>query len=101
MFNRVRLIKGHLNLTEKEFKKFKPGDSLWGDSSDPEALMEWSMEKVEEAKEELKKYKCTYKNIHYIYEYALEYYMANDDNEYAMGSDYDLAEREEMEDDVE
>lgn len=41
----------NLNLTEKEFKKFKPGDSLWGDSSDPEVLMEWSMEKVEEAKE--------------------------------------------------
>ena len=97
MFNTIILLKGEARLSRREYKNFSEGDTIWGADSSAEEIKRWDIEHEEEAKEELKKYKCsTYTNgsIYTIEEYALEYCECNDDGEFVIGSDYDLAEKE-------
>lgn len=99
MNNTIRLLKGEAELTKREFEAFTKGDTIWGADREPEELKRWSIEQEQEAKEELKKYCCTYnrynENLTDIEEYALEYFEADEDGEFISGSDYDLAEEKE------
>ena len=92
--NTIILKKGDLRLTKDEYKKFKKGDSIWGIAQCPEELKRWSADQKDEAKAELAKYKCSYKEdypLHNIEEYALEYCECDEDGEFVKGSDYELA----------
>lgn len=97
----IRLLKGEEILSYREYQNFEEGDTIWGNDSDAEELKVWEGKDKEEAKKELEKYKCSYLwgggdgNIKYIEEYALEYYLADEDGEFYQGSNYDLAEKEE------
>lgn len=94
MFNTIILKKGYARLTDKEYKGFSKGDTIWGVDRDPEELKSWGIEGEEQAKKELAKYKCTYSggNFWDIEEYALEYCECNEDGEFIQGSDFELAE---------
>lgn len=96
MNNTIRLIKGYRRLTNTEFKKFEKGAAIWGDSINVEEIKSWSIEQEEEAKEELKKYNCKYSKFNEqlveVEEYALEYFVADEDGELLAGSDYQMAE---------
>lgn len=93
-FNTIILKKGELTLTENKFKNFEKGDTIFGENSTPKELKRWSIEQKDEAKKELEKYRCTYRqpfSEHVIEEYALEYCECDEDGEFVQGSDYDLA----------
>lgn len=95
MFNTIILRKGSEILTNKEYKGFTNGDTIWGDNASPEELNRWPVEYKEEAKEILAKLKCTYEHDEaqsrwYITEYALEYCETDEDGEFVEGSDYDF-----------
>lgn len=94
MFNTIILLKGYQKLTEKEYRKFEKGNTIWGDNSDPEEIKRWNIEEKEDAKKELSKYHCKYQGGYDwdIEEYALEYCECDEDGEFVQGSDYDLAE---------
>lgn len=99
MFNTIILKKGEEKLTRSEWKKFEKGDTIWGDCSSPEELARWDVSQDNEAKAELAKYRCSYKEdgqLFKITEYALEYCECDDDGEFYQGSDFDLAEEEEI-----
>lgn len=97
MTNTINLIKGEERYTEKEWRGFQKGGTLWGtDCVEPEVLKSWPIEKEAEAKAELAKYRCEYYDGWAI-EYALEYFEANEDGEFVEGSDYELAESKEVE----
>lgn len=101
MYNTIILQKGETRLTYKERKKFSKGDSIWGEDENPEELKRWSANQEEEAKAELEKYRCTYKEsgqLYFVEEYALEYCKCNEEGEFMYGSDYDLAEEAPIED---
>lgn len=98
MFNTVILRRGDARLTRKEYRDFSKGDTIFGADSNSEELNRWPIEKEEEAKAELAKYKCKYENgieLVYITEYALEWCECDEDGELVQGSDYELAEEEE------
>lgn len=93
MFNTIILKKGYARLTNKEYKGFSKGDTIWGIDRNPEELKRWNIEDKEEAEKELAKYRCTYSggNLWDIEEYALEYCECDEEGEFVEGSDYDLA----------
>lgn len=98
MYNTIILKKGEARLTYRERKKFTKGDTIWGEDENPEELKRWSIDKVEEAKAELAKYRCSYKQgeqLYYVEEYALDYCECNEEGEFMLGSDFDLAEEAE------
>lgn len=95
-YNTIRLLKGTEYLNTREYKKFNPGDTIWGIDSDAEEISRWRYSEKEKALEALKNYKCSYKEVNGTYdieEYALEYFNVNEDGEFVDGSDYDLAEK--------
>lgn len=97
MYNTIILKKGDASLTKREMESFEKGDTIWGIDREPEEIKRWNIEQEEEAKEELKKYKCSYKNWQDgtdVKEYALEYCECDEDDEYVSGSDFYLAEEE-------
>ena len=93
MNNTIILKKGYARLTDSEYENFTKGDTISGNDSNPEELKRWSIDHEEEAKEELKKYNCTYKNDYgwNIEEYALEYCECDEEGEFVVGSDYEMA----------
>ena len=44
MLNMIRLLHGECRATSEEMKKFKKGDTIWGNDENPEELKRWSME---------------------------------------------------------
>lgn len=95
MFNTIILKTGYARLTNDEFKKFEKGDLICGNNSYPEEIKRWNIAQEEEAKEELKKFHCSYEKYNdylmEIEEYALEYCECDEDGEFLEGSDYDFA----------
>lgn len=94
MFNTIILKKGEALLSKREYKAFSKGDTIFGDNSNPEEIRKWNIEQEEEAKEDLAKHVCEYReNIDTwsIKEYALEYCECDEDGDFVEGSDYDLA----------
>ena len=95
MNNTIILLKGYALLTRTEYKKFNKGDTIFGNDSNPEEIKRWSIEQEQEAKEELAKHTCTYREnaeTWSIEEYALEYCECDEEGEFLQGSDYGLAE---------
>nr|DAR30122.1 MAG TPA: hypothetical protein [Caudoviricetes sp.] len=101
MNNTIILLKGKLAYSVSEYKEFSKGDTIWGDTSNPEELRRWDIRQIEEAKAELAKYNCSYTRataLYWVEEYALEYCECDEDGEFVQGSDFDLAkEKKEME----
>ena len=93
--NTIRLLHGECRATNEEMKKFKKGDTIWGNDTSPEELKRWKIEEAEEAKEELSKFCC--KSVRHneyltdIEEYALEFFQADESGEFVEGSDFELA----------
>ena len=100
MTNTINLIRGEQRYSDSEFNGFQKGETLWGrngeDYSEPAVLKSWPIEKEEEAKAELAKYRCEYYD-NWAIEYGLEYFEANEDGEFVEGSDYEIAETKEVE----
>lgn len=97
--NTIILLKGTETLTKREYKKFRKGNTLWGDMQDPEELKRWSIDQKEEAEKELANYRCEYRELRELFditEYALEYCVCDENGEFISGSDYDLAEEEKI-----
>lgn len=98
MNNTIILKHCEIRLTREEFKKFKKGDSICGEDNYPvEELKIWDMSNREEAKTELAKHHCTYKedgSLYNIQEYALEYCECDEDGEFVQGSDFEFAKEE-------
>lgn len=97
MNNTIRLLRGELRFTEQEYKRFQKGDTIFGENVPQEEMKRWSIDKKEEAKAELAKYRCSYGkdyDCHNVTEYALEYSELDEDGEFVNGGDYDLAEEE-------
>lgn len=94
MYNTIILLKGEDALTRVEYKKFEEMDTIYGDGSNPEELMRWSIDDEAEALEELKKYRCSYtqgEQIMYIEEYALMYCECDRSGEFIAGADFEPA----------
>ena len=53
MLDMIRLLHGECRVTNEELKKFKKGDTIWGNDENPEELKRWKIEEKEEAKKEL------------------------------------------------
>lgn len=93
--NTIRLLRGECRANNEEYKRFKKGDTVWGNDTNPEELKRWTIEEEEEAKAELKKFFC--KSVKYnehltdIEEYALEFFQADESGEFVEGSDFELA----------
>lgn len=92
-WNTIILREGFEVLTDKEFKNFEKGNTIYGADSNAKEVKRWSIEQ-EEAKAELAKLTCEYANG-YITEYALEYCECDEDGEFICGSDFELAEEKE------
>lgn len=95
MNNTIILLEGKANLTQREYKKFAKGDTIWGNDCYPKELERWNIEQINDAKAKLANYKCDYYNAGesvYITEYALEYCECDEDGEFIQGADFDLAE---------
>jgi len=95
MNNTIILKHCEIRLTREEFKKFKNGDSICGEGNYPvEELKRWDISDRDEAKRELEKHHCTYKedgSLNNIEEYALEYCECDEDGEFVQGSDFEFA----------
>lgn len=95
MLYMIRLLKGTCRVTTEELKKFKNGDAILGNDTDPEELKRWSIEQEEEAKKELAALRCRYarynEHLTDVDEYALEYFKADESGEFVEGSDFELA----------
>lgn len=97
MENTIILWKNEERLTPEEWKKFKKGDTIWGNDETPEEVRRWNITDAEEAKKELNLHKCSYERdgaLYNVAEYALEYCECDEDGNFVCGSDYDLAEEE-------
>lgn len=94
MNNTIRLLEGYERLTRREYKNFSKGDTIWGADSNPKELKRWNVEQEDEAREELKNYKCEYDegNDIDITEYALEFFESDEEGELIRGSDFELAD---------
>ena len=94
MNNTIVLKKGFARLTDREYKSFSKGDTIFGNNSNPTEIKRWCMDQEDAAKAELKKYKCSYRYGYLwdIEEFALEYCECDEDGEFVQGSDYDFAE---------
>lgn len=95
MLAMIRLLHGECRVTNEELKKFKKGDTIWGNDTDPEELKRWTIEEKEEAKKELAALRCRYarynEHLTDVEEYALEYFKADESGEFVEGSDFELA----------
>ncbi len=102
-YNAIRLLKGERRYGKKAFDKhFSKGDTIFGDDCEPVEIARWKAEDKAEAEEELAKYKCEYdygelQNAYYVTEYGLEYCDFDEEGEWEAGSDFDLAEEAEPE----
>lgn len=94
-YNTIILIEGFEVLTDKEYKNFEKGNTIWGIDNNAKEVKRWSIEQEDEAKAELAKLTCEYANGH-ITEYALEYCECDEDGDFICGSDFELAEEKEM-----
>ena len=93
--NTIILLKGNRMISREYYKKFNKGDTIWGEDVDPIELKRWSINQKEEAEAELVKHKCEYswgQELFYATVYALEYCECDEDGEFVVGSDYELAE---------
>ena len=102
-FNTVSLIHGEASLTYSEWKRFTPGDLLYGIDRSPQELKRWSFTPdteetvIAEAKAELAKHVCSYSaggNTFHLEEYGLEFFYADEDGEFVFGSDFHFEEAE-------
>lgn len=95
MFNTIILVHGDGNCPERKWlTKVQPGDSIFGTDSDAKEIKRWPIDKKDEALAALAKHRCKYTLHHgtmWIDEYALEYCECDEDGDFIMGSDYDLA----------
>ncbi len=94
-FNTIILKKGETRLSDKKYKDFEKGDTIWGLNADPEELKRWNIKDKEQAEAELAKYRCSYRRsteLWFVEEYALEYCECDEDGGFIQGSDYGLAE---------
>lgn len=91
--NTIILQKGYARLTEREYKNFQKGDTIWGLNSEPEEIRRWNIEQKDEALAELEKYNCEYSGgyVWDITEYALEFCECDEDGDPIQGADYELA----------
>lgn len=102
-YNTIRLLKGEGRYERKAFEdNFSKGDTIFGDGCEPVEIARWKAEDKEEAEAALAKYKCEYnygklQNAYYVTEYGLEYCDCDEDGEWEAGSDFDLAEEVESE----
>lgn len=98
MYNTIFLKRGNAIVKAAKFKDYSIGDAVCGVNAEPDILQKWPIEKEMEAKEELKKHRCTYEksgDFYDVEEFALEYCETDDDGDFISGSDFDLAETEE------
>lgn len=97
MYNTIILKHDSARLTANEYSRFCEGDLIFGADSNAKELQRWSIDQEQDAKEELAKYKCSYKPAlggdYYIEEYALEYCECDENGEFDRGSDFNLAEK--------
>lgn len=56
-YDTLKLLHGKCFYTDKEFKKFQKGDTIFGIDSAPEELGRWNVSQKEKALEELMKHK--------------------------------------------
>jgi len=101
--NTIILLHNAWKLTRPEYMKFTAGDSIYGNDSNPEELKRWPITEKAEALEELKKYRCTYRKsgqLYHVEEYALEYCETDDEGEFVVGSDFDMAEEDQDNDSI-
>ena len=99
--NTIRLLHNEARLNRRfELKDFRKGDLIWGNDENPEELGRWNASDEDAAKAELAKYRCSYDPYHdqlaYIEEYALEWFESDEDGEFLFGSDFELAQGEEI-----
>ena len=96
MFNTIILKHGYAQLTMEEYKRFRKGDSIFGNNSDPEEIARWSISDEDDARKELANHRNEYRSdgrsICRIDEYALEFCECDEDGEFIEGSDYEMAE---------
>lgn len=70
----IRLLKGEIKMSEKDYENFQKGSAIHG--SDALELSRWCMDDEEDARRELNQYRCRYHKLRgwvYIEEYALEF----------------------------
>jgi hypothetical protein len=94
MYNTIILLKGEATLTMAEYKSFENMDTIYGDGSNPEELMRWSIDEEAEALEKLKGCRCSYirsEQLMYIEEYALMYCECDKSGEFIAGADFEPA----------
>lgn len=97
MFNTIQLLCGEATLTKSEYAKFSKGDTILGDWSAPEVLDTFSFDDKQKALDALAQYKCKYSegtDLCRITEYALEYFVADEDGEFVSGSDFQIADED-------
>lgn len=98
MINAIRLLRGYRSITVKGDEMPEIGCTIYEDGTDPEELNRWVIEDKKDAMEELAKYRCSYRKgsgVVFVEEYALEFFEADEDGDFVMGSDFDFAEIEE------
>lgn len=94
MNNTIILLHGERMLSHAEYKNFTSGDAVMGIDAMPEEIQRWPIEQAEEAREELKKYRCRYdKGISawQIEEYALEFCECDEFGEFLNGAEFEMA----------
>ena len=97
MNNTIILLKDEKLFTRNEYKKFSKGDLILGDNNAPTEVKRWNITEEAEAKEELAKYKCEYRDAGGCYsvkEYALIYCECDEDGDVIDGGDYEFADEE-------
>jgi hypothetical protein len=97
MFNTIILLHGESRLNHFEKKRFQKGDTIYGDCSNPSEIKHWSIDQEDEARAELAKHKCTYRQGIALFdaeEYALEFCERDEAGEFVEGSNFDFAEEE-------
>lgn len=98
MNNTIILLSDYTRLTAQEYKSFERGDMIWGADSAAKEMRRWDISEKEEALRELEKYRCRYEEASggdwLVEEYALQYCECDEDGEFIVGSDYDLAREE-------
>ncbi|MDO5564932.1 MAG: hypothetical protein Q4F88_06870 [Eubacteriales bacterium] len=97
MIQKIILVKGFANLTKREYTKFKKGDTIYGNDSEPKELQRWNETDENDALKELEKYHCVYDTRNSdgfttIQEYALEWFDCDDDGEFISSSGYKFAD---------
>ena len=93
----VRLLKNEKRLSREEYRRFSKGDLIFGENACPEELNRWNIDDLEEAKKELKKYRCTYEedaSMFNVTEYAIEIFEEDEDGEFVEGSYFQLTAEE-------